>query len=213
VEFAIRMPRRAEEGEACWLPVDSKFPLDDWQRLQDALERADVEAAEDARKALAGFLRVQARTMREAYVAAPHTTDFAILFVPLESLYAEMMARTGFADQLQRDYRVMITGPNNFLALLNIVQMGFRTVAIEQRSTEVWRTLGAVKTEFGKFADVLAKTKERLDRASRELDNAGVRTRALERSLRNVEALPEPEAVRLIGPSIPYELGEAPEEK
>lgn len=212
VEFAIRMPRREEEGEPCWLPVDSKFPLDDWQRLQDALERADADAAEDARKALAAFLRTQAKNIRELYVAAPHTTDFAILFVPLESLYAEVMARPGFADQLQREYRVMVTGPNNFLALLNIVQMGFRTVAIEQRSTEVWRTLGAVKTEFRKFADVLGKTKERLDRASRELDQAGVRTRALERSLREVEALPEPEAVKLLGPAL-FDAGEAPEEK
>ena len=212
VEFAIRLPGRNDEGQPCWIPVDSKFPLDDWHRLQDALERADAEGAEDARKALAAFLRNQARSIRDLYVAAPHTTDFAILFVPLESLYAEMMARPGLADQLQREYRVMVAGPNNFLALLNIVQLGFRTVAIEQRSTEVWRTLGAVKTEFGKFADVLARTKDRLDRTSRELDNAGVRSRALERSLRNVEALPEPEAVTLIAPAL-FDTDEAPEEK
>jgi DNA recombination protein RmuC len=213
VEFAIRLPGRGDEGHPCWIPVDSKFPLDDWQRLQDALERADAEGAEDARKALANFLRNQAKIIRDLYVASPHTTDFALLFVPLESLYAEMMARPGLADQLQREYRVVITGPTNFLALLNSLQMGFRTLAIEQRSSEVWRTLAAVKTEFGKFGDVLARTKERIDKASRELDSAGVRTRALERHLRAVDALPEPEAARVIGPAIPYDLGEAPEEK
>jgi DNA recombination protein RmuC len=213
VEFAIRLPGRGDEGHPCWIPVDSKFPLDDWQRLQDALERADAEAADEARRALAAFLRNQARSIRDLYVASPHTTDFAILFVPLESLYAEMMARPGLADQLQRDYRVTMTGPTNFLAFLNSLQMGFRTLAIEQRSSEVWRTLGAVKTEFAKFGDVLARTKDRIDRASKELESAGVRTRALERHLRAVDALPEPEAARVIGPAIPYELGEAPEEK
>jgi DNA recombination protein RmuC len=206
VEFAIRLPGRGDDGHPCWLPVDAKFPLDDWQRLQDALERADLAAADDARKALADFLRAQAKTIRALYVAAPHTTDFAVLFLPLESLYAEMMARPGFADQLQREYRVMLTGPNNFLALLNIVQMGFRTLAIEQRSSEVWRTLGAVKTEFAKFGDVLARIKERLDKASQEIENAGVRRRVLERHLRTVEALPEPEAVKLLGPELNYDL-------
>jgi DNA recombination protein RmuC len=206
IEYAIRLPGRGEDGIPCWLPIDAKFPLDHWQRLQDALERADGAAAEDARKALADFLRQQARTVRAAYVAAPHTTDFAVLFLPLESLYAEMMARPGLADTLQREYRVMLTGPNNFLALLNIVQMGFRTLAIEQRSSEVWRTLGAVKTEFAKFGDVLAKVKERLDRASQEIENAGVRRRVLERHLRTVEALPEPETAALLGPELNLDL-------
>jgi DNA recombination protein RmuC len=212
VEFAIRLPGRGDEGQPCWIPVDSKFPLDDWHRLQEALERADAEGAEEARKALAAFLRAQARNIRDLYVASPHTTDFAILFVPLESLYAEVMARPGLADQLQRDYKVMITGPTNFAALLNSLQMGFRTLAIEQRSSEVWDTLRAVKTEFSKFGDVLARTKDRIDKASRELENAGVRTRALERSLREVEALPEPEAVKLLGPAL-FDAGEAPDEK
>jgi DNA recombination protein RmuC len=212
IEYAIRLPGRGDDdGAPCWLPIDAKFPLDHWQRLQDALERADLPAAEDARRALESFLRQQARTVRAYYVAAPHTTDFAVLFLPLESLYAEMMARPGLADSLQRDFRVMLTGPNNFLALLNIVQMGFRTLAIEQRSSEVWRTLGAVKTEFAKFGDVLAKIKERLDRASQEIENAGIRRRVLERHLRSVEALPEPETARLLGAELNLDLDlEAP---
>jgi DNA recombination protein RmuC len=206
VEYAIRLPGRGDDGVPCWLPIDAKFPLEHWQRLHDALERADVATAEEARKGLADFLRQQAKAIRTLYVAPPHTTDFAVLFLPLESLYAEMMARPGLADQLQRDFRVMLTGPNNFLALLNIVQMGFRTLAIEQRSSEVWRTLGAVKTEFAKFSDVLAKIKERLDRASQEIENAGVRRRVLERHLRTVDALPEPEAARLLGPELNLDL-------
>jgi DNA recombination protein RmuC len=213
VEFAIRLPGRGDGGQPCWIPVDSKFPLDDWQRLQDAFERADAQGAEDARKAMANFLRNQAKTIRDLYVASPHTTDFAILFVPLESLYAEMMARPGLSDQLQREYRVTMTGPTNFLALLNSLQMGFRTLAIEQRSSEVWNVLSAVKTEFGKFGDVLARTKDRLDRASKEIETAGLRSRQLEKHLRTVDALPEPDAARVIGPLIPYDLGEAPEEK
>jgi len=202
VEFAIRLPGRDGTGRPCWLPVDAKFPLADWQRLQDALERADVHAAEDARKALADVIRSEAKTVRTSYIAPPHTTDFAILFLPTEGLYAELVARPGFADALQRDFRVLITGPMNLSALLNSLQMGFRTLAIEQRSAEVWRVLGAVKTEFRKFGDVLAKTKERLDKASEELERAGVRRRAVERQLREVEALPEPDATKLIGPSI-----------
>jgi DNA recombination protein RmuC len=206
IEYAIRLPGRGDEGTPCWLPIDAKFPLEHWQRLQDALERADIAAADEARKALADFLRAQAKTIRTLYVAAPHTTDFAVLFLPLESLYAEMMARPGLADQLQREHRVMLTGPNNFLALLNIVQIGFRTLAIEQRSSEVWRTLGAVKTEFAKFGDVLARIKERLDKASQEIENAGVRRRVLERHLRTVDALPEPEAAKLLGPELNLDL-------
>jgi DNA recombination protein RmuC len=199
VEFAIRLPGRGDDGSPCWLPVDAKFPLDDWQRLQDALERADAPAADVARKALAEFLRLQAKTIHDLYVEPPYTTDFAILFVPTEGLYAEMMSRPGFAEALQRDFRVTLCGPTNFLALLNSLQMGFRTIAIERRSSEVWKVLGAVKSEFAKFGEVLAKTKERIDKAGEELERAGVRSRAIARELRNVEALPEPDAARLIG--------------
>ena len=198
VEYAIRFPGRGDDGAPCWLPVDAKFPLNDWQRLQDALERADAPAADAARKALADFLRLQAKTIRESYVAPPHTTDFAILFVPTEGLYAEMMSRPGFAEQLQRDFRVTLTGPTNFLALLNSLQMGFRTLAIERRSSEVWKTLAMVKTEFTKFADVLAGVKKKLDEAGSTIDKAGVRTRAMARTLHEVEALPDEEAERLL---------------
>jgi DNA recombination protein RmuC len=199
VEFAIRLPGRGADGVPCWLPVDAKFPLDDWQRLRDALERADAPAADVARKALAEFLRLQAKTIHDLYVEPPYTTDFAILFVPTEGLYAEMMSRPGFAEALQRDFRVTLCGPTNFLALLNSLQMGFRTIAIERRSSEVWKVLGAVKSEFAKFGEVLAKTKERIDKARRGAGARGVRSRAIARELRNVEALPEPDAARLIG--------------
>ena len=202
VEFAIRLPGRGHDGVPCWLPVDAKFPLEEWQRLQDALEHADLTGADAARKALADFLRSQAKTIRASYVAPPHTTDFAILFVPTEGLFAEMMARPGFAEALQHDYRVVLVGPTNFLALLNSLQMGFRTVAIEQRSSEVWRVLGAVKTEFAKFGDVIAKAKEKLDQASKTLDQTGVRSRAIARQLRDVEAMPDDDTQRLLGSSL-----------
>ncbi|MFO1397225.1 MAG: DNA recombination protein RmuC [Burkholderiales bacterium] len=202
VEFAIRLPGRGHDGVPCWLPVDAKFPLEEWQRLQDALENADLAGADAARKALADFLRAQAKTIRTAYVAPPHTTDFAILFVPTEGLFAEMMARPGFAETLQRDCRVVLCGPTNFLALLNSLQMGFRTLAIEQRSSEVWRVLGAVKTEFAKFGDVIAKAKEKLDQASKTLDQTGVRSRAIARQLREVEAMPDDDAQQLLGSSL-----------
>jgi len=211
VEFAIRLPGRDDQGAPCWLPVDAKFPLDDWQRLQVALEHADVPAADAARRALADFLRQQARSIRDKYVDPPQTTDFAILFLPTEGLYAEMLARPGFADALQREFRVMLAGPMSLWALLNSLQMGFRTLAIEQRSSEVWRVLGAVKTEFRKFGDVLTKTKDRIDKASEELEKAGVRRRALERQLRSVDELPEPEAVRLLGSEGAFDADDAPE--
>ncbi len=202
VEFAIRLPGRGSDGEPCWLPVDAKFPLEEWQRLQDALERADISGADTARKALADHLRDEAKTIRDAYVSPPHTTDFAILFVPTEGLYAEMMARPGFAESLQRDFRVTLTGPTNFLALLNSLQMGFRTLAIEQRSSEVWRVLGAVKTEFLKFGEVMGKVKDKLDQAGRTLDEARGKTTTIARKLRDVEAIPDAEADRLLGVTV-----------
>jgi len=197
VEFALRMPGRSDEP-ACWIPIDAKFPVEEWERLQDALERADSDAAEAARKALSGFLRQQARTVRANYVSPPHTSDFAFLYLPTESLYAEMMGRAGLADELQREHRVMIAGPSNFLALLNIVQMGFRTVAIEQRSSEVWLTLGAVRTEFRKFGDVLTRAQKKLQEASNTIEEARGKTTTIARKLREVEGLPENEADRLL---------------
>jgi DNA recombination protein RmuC len=172
VEYAIKFPGRAKDGVPCWLPIDAKFPLEDYQRLQDAIERADVTAVESSRKALEDFFKAEARKIRDKYVEPPHTTDFAILFIPTEGLYAEALARPGLADGLQRDFRVMLAGPTNLMAFLNSLQLGFRTLAIEQRSTEVWRVLGAVKTEFGKFGELLAKTKEKLDSVGKTLDEA-----------------------------------------
>ena len=198
VEFAVRFPGRGEDGAPCWLPIDAKFPLEDYQRLQDAIERADVVAVESSRKALEAFFKAQARTIHDKYVQPPHTTDFAVLFVPTEGLYAEAVSRPGLADALQRDSRVMLAGPTNLAALLNSLQLGFRTLAIEQRSTEVWRVLGAVKTEFGKFGEILVKTKERLDQVGKTLDDAGRKSTTIARKLRDVEALPEGEADRLL---------------
>jgi DNA recombination protein RmuC len=198
VEFAIRLPGRGDDGKPCWLPVDAKFPLDDWQRLQDALERADVGAADASRKALADFLKLQAKTIRDSYVSPPFTTDFAILFVPTEGLYAEMMSRPGFAELLQRDYRVTLTGPTNFLALLNSLQMGFRTLAIEQRSSEVWKILAAVKTDFMKFGEILGRTQKKLQEASNTIDEARGKSTTIARKLRDVEELPEVDADKLL---------------
>jgi DNA recombination protein RmuC len=198
VEYAVKFPGRGEDGEPCWLPVDAKFPLEDYQRLQDAIEHADIAAVEAARKALEAFFKAEAKSIRDKYVEPPHTTDFAILFVPTEGLYAEAVSRPGLADTLQREFRVMLAGPMNLAAMLNSLQLGFRTLAIEKRSTEVWRVLGAVKTEFGKFGEILAKTKEKLDQVGRTLDDAGRKSTTIARKLRDIEALPEAEADRLL---------------
>jgi DNA recombination protein RmuC len=198
VEYAVRFPGRGDDGEPCWLPIDAKFPLDDYQRLQDAIERADVVAVEASRKALEAFFRFEAKSIRDKYVEPPYTTDFAILFVPTEGLYAEAVSRPGLADALQREYRVMVAGPMNLAALLNSLQLGFRTLAIEKRSTQVWQVLGAVKTEFGKFGEILAKTKDRLDQVGRTLDDASRKSTTIAKRLRDVEALPEAEADSLL---------------
>ncbi|HEY5365607.1 MAG TPA: DNA recombination protein RmuC [Casimicrobiaceae bacterium] len=205
VEYAISLPGRSEDGEPCWLPIDAKFPLDDFQRLQDAQDRADVPAVEASRRALEDFFRSEAKKIRDKYIEPPHTTDFAILFVPTEGLYAEAVSRAGLAETLQREHRVMLAGPMNLAAMLNSLQLGFRTLAIEKQSTEVWRVLGAVKTEFGKFGELLSKTKERLDTVGKTLDDAGRKSRTIARKLRDVEALPEAEADRLLGtvPALP----------
>jgi DNA recombination protein RmuC len=198
VEYAIRFPGRGEDGTPCWLPIDAKFPLEDYQRLQDAIERADVAAVDLSRRALEDFFKAEARKIRDKYIEPPHTTDFAILFIPTEGLYAEALARPGLADSLQRDCRVMLAGPSNLHAFLNSLQLGFRTLAIEQRSSEVWKRLAAVKTEFARFGEVLAATKKKLEQASDSIGSAEVRTRAIERQLRDVEALPQAETDRLL---------------
>jgi len=198
VEFAIKLPGRDADGAPCMLPIDAKFPLADYQEVVDAQERGDVVAVELFSKALDRRLREQAADIQRKYVAPPHTTDFALLYLPVESLYGEVLRRPGLVDALQRDYRITVTGPTTLAAMLNSLQMGFRTLAIERRSSEVWTRLGMVKTEFAKFGEVLAATKKKLDEASNSIGKAEVRTRAIERQLRDVEALPEVDADRLL---------------
>ncbi len=201
VEFAIRLPGRgAGERDAppLWLPIDAKFPREDYERLLDAHERADAPAMEIHAKAIETRLRLEARTIRDKYVSPPHTTDFAILFLPTEGLYAEALRRPGLSEALQREYKVMLAGPTTLLATLNSLQMGFRTLALERRSAEVWEVLGAVKTEFAKFGDVLAKTKKKLEEAGNTIDAAEVRTRAMVRQLKSVEAMPENRTAELL---------------
>ena len=198
VEFAIRLPGQRADGVPLWLPIDAKFPREDYERLLEAQDRADPVGVETAGKAIENRLKLEARSIREKYVSPPHTTDFGILFVPTEGLYAEALRRPGLLEALQREHKVMLVGPTTLLATLTSLQMGFRTLALEQRSAEVWEVLGAVKTEFGKFGDVLAKTKKKLDEASKTIDAAEVRTRAMARQLRGVESLPEPRAQALL---------------
>lgn len=197
VEFAIRLPGNDEQSHV-WLPIDSKFPLEDYQRLLDAQEIGDLQAANEAAKLLEARIKQEARTILEKYINPPQTTDFAILFLPIEGLFAEVLRRSGLWDTLQREYRVIVTGPTTITALLNSLQMGFRTLAIQKRSSEVWQILGAVKTEFWKFGDILAKTKKQLEQATNTIGSAEVRTRAIERKLRSVEELPAPDAGQLL---------------
>ena len=198
VDFAIRLPGRGEDGAPVWLPIDAKFPNEDYERLLDAQQRADVLAAEIAGKALETRIRLEARSIAEKYVEPPHTTDFAILFLPTEGLYAEVLRRSGLMEALQREHRVTLAGPTTLLAMLNSLQMGFRTLALERRSSEVWQVLGAVKTEFGKFGDVLTRVKEQTQTVLNTLDRAHTRSNVMNRALRQVEALPEHEAQNLL---------------
>ena len=198
VDFAIRLPGRGDDGAPCWLPIDAKFPNEDYERLLDAQQRADAEAAELAARGLEQRIRLEAKSMADKYLEPPHTTDFAILFLPTEGLYAEVLRRPGLMEQLQREYRVTLAGPTTLMAMLNSLQMGFRTLALEKRSSEVWQVLGAVKTEFGKFGDVLAKVKSQTQTVLNTLDSAEVRSRAMGRALKAVEALPADQAGRLL---------------
>jgi DNA recombination protein RmuC len=198
VEFAIRLPGQRADGVPLWLPIDAKFPREDYERLLDAHERADAPAMEIAAKAIEARLRLEARRIRDKYLAPPHTTEFAILFLPTEGLYAEALRRPGLLEALQREHQVMLAGPTTLLATLTSLQMGFRTLALEKRSAEVWEVLGAVKTEFGKFGEVLAKTKKKLDEAGSSLEMAERRTRVMVRELRNVQAVPEARTAELL---------------
>ncbi|MGI4985093.1 MAG: DNA recombination protein RmuC [Janthinobacterium lividum] len=213
VEFAIRLPGGSAggvsggaggrqgaaggQGAPVWLPIDAKFPREDYERLIDAQERADPAAVEASGRALDARVRLEARRIAQKYLAPPHTTDFGLLFLPTEGLYAEVLRRPGLSDALQHDYRITIAGPTTLTALLNSLQMGFRTLAIERRSSEVWQVLGAVKTEFFKFGDVLAKTRSQLETVAHSIDLAERRTRVMHKTLRDVEALPGDAAARL----------------
>jgi DNA recombination protein RmuC len=199
VDFAIRFPGRGgADGEPVWLPIDAKFPREDYERLLDAQDRADAIAAEVAAKALEVRIRTEAKSIAESYLAPPHTTDFAILFLPTEGLYAEVLRRPGLMDTLQRDYRVTLAGPTTLLAMLNSLHMGFRTLALEHQASEVWKVLGAVKTEFERYGDWVEKVREQVQKAADTLDRADTRSRQMRRALKNVEALPEGEAQALL---------------
>lgn len=199
VEFAVKLPGRDAESGAVWLPIDAKFPLEDYRKISDALEQASLPAAEEARKLLETRIRLEAKNIREKYIDPPHTTDFGIMFLPVEGLYAEVLRRPGLCEILQRDYRVVLTGPTTLAALLNSLQLGFRTLAIERRSSEVWALLGAVKTDFIKFGDLLDKTRKKLQEASNTIETAASKTRSIQRKLTRVQELPTEEKMVLPG--------------
>ena len=198
VDFAIKLPGKAEDGTPLWLPIDAKFPNEDYARLLDAQGRADAVEAEKAGNALESRIRLEAKYIAEKYVAPPHTTDFAILFLPSEGLYAEVLRRPGLMESLQREQRITLAGPTTLMSMLNALQMGFRTLALERRSSEVWQVLGAVKTEFGKFGEVLSKVRDQTQTVLNTLDKAQTRSNVMHRALRAVEALPEPQAAALL---------------
>jgi DNA recombination protein RmuC len=189
VDFAIKLPGD-ENGTPVWLPIDAKFPTEDYQRLLAAQDKGDVVAIDDAMKSLETQLKKSAKDICQKYINPPRTTDFALMFLPTEGLYAEAIRRIGLVEQVQRDCRVIFAGPTTLAALLNSLQMGFRTLAIQKRSSEVWNLLAAVKTEFGKFGEALSAVKEKLDQAARHVDNVAVRSRAITKKLRDVEELP-----------------------
>ncbi len=199
VDFAVRLPGRGNDETPVWLPIDSKFPREDYERLLDAQEAGDQDAVRGCGNQLERAIRVQARSISDKYIVPPHTTDFAVMFLPTEGLYAEVIRRAGLVDALQREHRVVIAGPTTFTALLNSLQMGFRTLAIEQRSSEVWSLLGAVKGEFGKFAGILEKAEKQINTVGKSLGDASRKTRTIERKLRGVESLSADATQALLG--------------
>ncbi len=199
VEFAVKLPGPKDDPDNCiWLPIDSKFPQEDYIRLQDAADKADPEAVGAATDALARAVRAAAKDIHDKYVNPPATTDFAIMFLATEGLYAEILRQPALTDDLQQRFRIVLAGPTTLVAILNSLRMGFQTLAIEQRTSEVWRVLGAVKTEFNKFGDVLEKVKRQLTTASRTIEQTGIRSRAMQRKLRSVEQLPGAEAEEML---------------
>ena len=200
VEFAVKLPGRDPlREETVWLPIDAKFPQEDYLRLHEAHETGDHSLIQEATRQLEQTIVLMAKNIRDKYLDPPHTTDFGIMFLPTEGLYAEVLRNVGLFEKLQRDYRVVVTGPVTLAALLNSLQLGFRTLAIEQRSAEVWQLLGAVKTEFGRFGDILDKTRKKLQEAGNSIDSAAVRSRAIERKLKGVQQLEGGDAARLLG--------------
>jgi DNA recombination protein RmuC len=215
VEFAIRLPGASEDPDQCvWLPIDSKFPQEDYLRLVEASENGDAAAVQQAQSALIRSIQDSAKDVGSKYLNPPLTTDFAILFLPTEGLYSEALRHPGLVERLQREHRIVVAGPTTLAALLNSLRIGFRTLAIEQRSSEVWKVLGAVKHEFGKFGDVLDKVKRQLETAGRTIEETGVRTRAMERRLRSVEELPADASTEMLdlAEENPVDLQEAKED-
>ncbi len=199
VEYAVRLPGPDEDSDKCvWLPIDSKFPQEDYQRLVDASELGDVDAVKAATTGLVRSVKGFAKDISEKYLSPPDTTDFAIMFLPTEGLYAEVLRQPGLLDELMRTHRIVVAGPTTLAAILSSLRMGFRTLAIEKRSSEVWQVLAAVKTEFGKFGEKLDKLRGHLDRARKTVDETGVRTRAMERKLRDVEELPDSQSEAIL---------------
>jgi len=199
VEYAVRLPGSMDEPDtSVWLPIDSKFPQEDYLRIQEAAEKGELEAAQRATDALARTIRSAAQEIRDKYVSPPHTTDFAIMFLATEGLYAEVLRQPSLVEDLQQRHRIVVAGPTTLAAILSSLRMGFQTLAIEQRAAEVWSVLGAVKTEFAKFGDVLDKVKRQLNAATNTIEETGARTRAMERRLRSVEQMPEAEASRIL---------------
>lgn len=201
VEFAIKLPGRNTGEQVVWLPIDAKFPQEDYQKLVEAQEQADPVLAEQAARQLELRIKTEARNIREKYIDPPNTTDFGIMFLPTEGLFAEVLRRPGLCDILFREYRVVVTGPTTLSALLNSLQVGFRTLAIERRSSEVWALLGAVKTEFGKFGDILEKTQKKLQEASNSIETAAKKSRNIERKLKGVQEIPAPDAAYVLDES------------
>lgn len=198
VEFAIKLPNKDSDSTHIWLPIDAKFPLEDFQRLLSSYEKGDLKEIEENSKLLDQTIKKAAKLISEKYVCPPYTTDFAIMFLPVEALYAEVLRRPGLIETLQRDYRVVITSPTTILAIMNSLQMGFKTLAIQKRSSEVWKVLATVKTEFFKFAGILEKTKQKLEQASKVIGDAETRTRVIQRHLKNVESLNDSDNDNLI---------------
>ena len=207
VEFAIKIPSREEDGRFVWLPIDSKFPQEDYIRICDAAERADRQAVEDATKALEAAVKAQAKTISQLYISVPQTTDFAIMFLATEGLYAEVLRRPGLCEEIQNKYRVMICGPTTITAFLNTLRVGFRTVALDKKAAEVWKVLGAVRTQYDRFEGILAKARKKIDEAGSTIDDAQKRNAIIQRSLRSVERVDEGEAEALLGTDAPA-LGE-----